>query len=179
MSTIVQKVYGTDGPQIKHLEKIKEEYDFVKSDGDDSHQVPMWHTLSNLLDEFESDLANGLLDSIELVATGEVLSDLVVLAKEKLTENKDVAAVLISAAFEDAAKRLARHNKLWNGGDLSTAINALKGKARIIQGAQVAFADGCLKLRNQALHADWQNIQPLEVQTAISFVETFLMTQFH
>ena len=61
----------------------------------------------------KSDYDGGYLFDLNKSISGEVFSDFVVAAKNALAENqKDVAAVLACAAFEDALKRYATLNGL-------------------------------------------------------------------
>jgi hypothetical protein len=97
-----------------------------------------------------------------------------------LDENhKDVAAVLASAALEDAMKKLAKKNgvTLEENADLTKIINALKA-ARVVRGTQASMLTGMLRIRNAAMHAKWQEIDVPEVRGLIAFVEGLLALHF-
>lgn len=85
--------------------------------------------------------------------------DFIVLAKQSLAEGyKDVAAVLASAALEDSLKRYAIANGLSvDDGSMTGVINALKSKG-LVSGAQKSLLDAMPKIRNYAMHTDWEKI---------------------
>ena len=99
----------------------------------------------------------GYLFDVERDISAEIFSDFVVLAKQALAEdNKDVAAVLASAALEDALKRHATSNGLnVDEAPMSEVINALKSKG-LVSGAQKMLA-AMVQTRNHAMHAKWKN----------------------
>jgi hypothetical protein len=126
-----------------------------------------------------NDFDCGLVD-IDSVIAGEIFADFTRLASRALEEgHKDVAAVLASAALEDAMKKLAMKNgiTLSDNSDLSQIINALKS-ARVIGGTQAAMLSGMPKLRNAAMHADWGKITDPEVRGLIAFVEGLIALHF-
>ncbi len=122
---------------------------------------------------------NGFLFDLEVETAADVFGSFASAAKHAMKENKkDVAAVIASAALEDALKRFAVRSGL-NIGDktMATVINALKSKG-LVSGAQKSLLDGMLKTRNSAMHADWNKITEPEVSSLIGFVEQFLLTSF-
>ena len=121
----------------------------------------------------------GYIFDVELDVAGDIFEDFVVLAKRALAENnKDVAAVLASAALEDALKRYAMLNDLDVGdATMSNVINALKSKS-LVSGAQKSMLTAMLQIRNAAMHADWKKITDPDVSGLIGFVEQFLLTNF-
>jgi len=126
-----------------------------------------------------SDFEGGFIESLEVSLSGEVLGDFLGLAKAALDEgHKDVAAVLASAALEDALKRFAVRNGLTvDDKTMQDIVNALKGKG-LVGGAQKALLDTMPKLRDYAMHANWEKFTPESVGGMIGFVETFLLTHF-
>ena len=121
----------------------------------------------------------GYIFDVELDVAGDIFGDFVVLAKRALAENnKDVAAVLASAALEDALKRYAMLNDLdVSDATMSNVINALKSKS-LVSGAQKSMLTAMLQIRNAAMHADWKKITDPDVSGLIGFVEQFLLTNF-
>jgi len=113
------------------------------------------------------------------VFSGEIFSDLVVLAKEALANaNDNAAAVLSCAALEDALKRFA----IMNGIDVSDrkmqdVVNALKAKG-LVTGARKGLLDAMPKIRDYAMHANWEKITRPEISSVIGFVEEFLLSHF-
>ena len=127
----------------------------------------------------KSDFENGFLVRVENAVTGELLGDFVRLSKTALDQNhKDVAAVLASAALEDALKRYA----VSQGLDVSEkvmqeVVSALKSKG-LVQGATKTLLDNMPKLRDYAMHANWEKLTPEDVRSIIGFVEEFLIQRF-
>jgi hypothetical protein len=76
-------------------------------------------------------------------------------------------------------KKLATKNGITLADDagLSKIIDALKS-ARVIGGTQAAMLSGMPKLRNAAMHADWQKITDPEVRALIGFVEGLIALHF-
>ena len=60
---------------------------------------------------------------------------------------------------------------------MQEVINALKAKG-LVSGPQKSLLDSMPKVRNAAMHADWQKITPQDVGSVIGYVEQFLMTHF-
>ena len=120
-----------------------------------------------------------LLFDLEIETAADVFGSFVAVAQQAMKENnKDVAAVIASAALEDALKRYAVRNGLnVDGKTMATVVNALKSKG-LVSGAQKPLLDGMLKTRNSAMHADWDKITEPEVSSLTGFVEQFLLTNF-
>jgi len=60
---------------------------------------------------------------------------------------------------------------------MSQVIGALKSQG-LVQGAQKAMLDAMLKIRNKAMHAEWDKVSETEVGSVIGFVEQFLLKHF-
>jgi hypothetical protein len=127
----------------------------------------------------KADYEAGCYTTVERLVSGEVFGDFITAAKRALDEgNKDVAAVLASAATEDALKRWAKANGLNVAGkDMSAVIAALKSKG-LIGGAQKSILETVPKIRNAAMHADWNKIGSVEVGGLIGFTQQFLIENF-
>ena len=121
----------------------------------------------------------GYVFNVELEVSGEIFGDFVVLAKQSLAEgHKDVAAVLASAALEDALKRHATISGLdVTNSTLAQVIGALKSKG-LVSGARKSMLDAMLKIRNSAMHADWEKVTEPDVNSIVGFVEQFLLSEF-
>ena len=132
-------------------------------------------SLSNVREELEA----GLIRNVSKEVAGEVIGDLVVLAKAELKEGFiPVAAVLASAALEDALKRKAEELGLdVEDKSLDDVINALKSKS-FFRGAQTKIITSFVRLRNYAMHAEWKKIQETDVSSLIGFLEPFLLDHF-
>ena len=104
-----------------------------------------------------------------------MLGDFLTLARESHDEgHEEVAAVLSSAALEDALKRCAKERGLnVQGKNMMTVVNALKSN-NIISKLQAKTLDGYTDFRNDALHADWDDIDSPTVISVIEFTDEFL-----
>ncbi len=111
--------------------------------------------------------------------TKELFGDFLNLAKESLKEGyKDVAAVLASASLEDSLKRFAKdNNRNLENENMSIVVNALKSKD-LVSGATNSLLDTVPKLRDYAMHANWEKITSEDVGSIIGFVEQFLIQHF-
>lgn len=128
----------------------------------------------------KEDFEGGYLFNVDLRVSGKVFGDFVTLAKHALSErHKDVAAVLACAALEDALKRYAAANDLSvDGKTMTEVVNALKGSG-LVSGAQKTLLDAMPRIRNHALHAEWDKLSEPDVNSVIGFVEQFLLTNFN
>jgi len=86
--------------------------------------------------------------------------------------------VLIAAAYEDVIRRMG--TELAGVADrrsLADVLDELK-RAGQLMGAQLTIAQGYLKFRNDALHADWQKLERASVVSVIGFVEQLILKHF-
>ncbi|MBX3661202.1 MAG: hypothetical protein KF804_01995 [Burkholderiales bacterium] len=136
-------------------------------------------SLGGVFRSAKEDFEGGYVFSVDLKVSGEVFGDFIVMAKQALLEgHKDVAAVLASAALEDALKRFAAANSLEvNDKSMQEVINALKSKG-LVAGAQKSLLDAMPKLRDHAMHANWEKIDASAVSGILGFVEQFLLSKF-
>ena len=136
-------------------------------------------TLQGIFLSAKEAFEGGYVFSIELSISGEIFGDFVVLAKQSLAEGyKDVAAVLASAALEDALKRYAKVNGLnVDGATMAKVISAIKSKG-LVSGARKSMLDTMLQIRNYTMHAEWEKVNEPEVNSIIGYVEQFLLQEF-
>ena len=127
----------------------------------------------------KDDIDAGYLHSVETLLSGEFFGDFLVMAKKSLVEgHKDVAAVLASAALEDVLKKYARlHDLDVDDKVMQDVVNALKSKG-LVTGPQKSLLDIMPKIRDYAMHANWEKITPQDVGSLIGYVEQFLLTYF-
>jgi len=165
---LVRAVFGTDSPHYQNFVTARD-----AADGSD-YGI---QAINGIFESAKEDFEGGYVFNVDLRVSGEVLGDFVALAKQALADgNKDVAAVLACAALEDALKRYAKANKLpIEGKTMQEVINALKG-AGLVQGAQKSLLDPMPKLRNMAMHADWDKFTEPDVNSVLGYVEQFLLT---
>ena len=136
-------------------------------------------TLQGIFLSAKEAFEGGYVFSIELSISGDIFGDFVVLAKQSLAEGyKDVAAVLASAALEDALKRYAKVNGLnVDGATMAKVISAIKSKG-LVSGARKSMLDTMLQIRNYTMHAEWEKVNEPEVNSIIGYVEQFLLQEF-
>ncbi len=130
----------------------------------------------------KAELEAGLVGSLRVQATGEVLADLVSLSKEVLADRteaaKNVTAVLVAAAFEDLMRRMGiEFAGVAGRPSLQDVITALKD-AGVLKGGEIGTAQSFLKFRNDSLHADWANVSRAQVESCIAFMDAMLVKHF-
>ncbi len=174
-STSVLNLLENAFGQSVHYQNFRKIYD-------DSSGLPLKKHLEaarGVFDAAKEDYEGGHVFSLEKAVSGEVFGDFVILAKRSLSEGfKDVAAVLACAALEDALKRYARAERLnVDEADMQQVVNALKSEG-LVSGAQKTLLDPMPKIRDFAMHANWNKITPESVRGIIGFVEQFLIEKF-
>ena len=167
---LIRAVFGEESPHYTNFAEA------LKKCGGRDYEIG---ALQGVFQSAKEDFEGGYVFNVDLRISGEVFGDFVVLAKQSLTEgHKDVAAVLASAALEDALKRYANAEGLnTDNQSMSEVINALKSK-RLVSGAQRSLLDAMPRIRNFAMHANWEKISEPDVNSIIGFVEQFLLTKF-
>jgi replication-associated recombination protein RarA len=179
--TLMTSLYGGDSHQVDTL--LQRRADIARTDKVEGVRrietiLAVQGALGNLRQEVQADL----LTSLEHRIASDVLSDLVQLARVVLQEAgdgpKNVAAVLVAAAYEDTIRRIAKEHAGVIGQDkLDTVIGKLKD-AGLLVAPQLGIALGYLNFRNRALHAEWENIDRTSVTSALAFVEELLLKRF-
>ena len=174
---ILDVLYGSKSQKCKAYIDRHNAY-IRNSEGSREGLYIMVNVSSGVLKSIKDEIETGLIGNLELQSQGGIFGDFVTLARESLDDNKDVAAVLISAALEDTLKRFALQNGLdVPDADMSEVINALKSQG-LLRGPQAAVVQSYVKLRNKAFHAEWDSIEKETVNSAIGFTETFLLEHF-
>ena len=167
---LIKAVFGEESPHYINFTSRLDKYSGYESEV---------HTLQGVFRSAKEDFEGGYVFNVDLRISGEVFGDFVVLAQQSLAEGyKDVAAVLASAALEDALKRYAKAEGLnIDNQSMPEVINALKAKG-LVSGPQKSLLNAMPRIRNSAMHADWGKISELEVSSIIGFVERLLLTKF-
>ncbi len=162
--------YGENSNYYKNFDKLYHHFNYYESE---------LNIGKGIFAAAKIDYESGFYFSLEKQISGEIFGNFIVLAKTALSENnKDVAAVLASAALEDALKKYAILNGIdVNDKTMSEVVNGLKSKG-LVQGAQKSLLESMPKIRNYAMHADWNKITPQDVGGIIGFVEHFLLSNF-
>ena len=143
--------------------------------------VTRWvEVLYSIFQAAKSDYEKGYAHSVDLRISGEVYGDFIKLAKVTLENGElSVASVLATASLEDVLKRFARsHGINTNGRTMSDVIGALKAKDGLLRRSTIETLKPFPKIRNLALHADWDKLSIPSVASVISFVEKFLIQYF-
>lgn len=168
--SLILKVFGEGTP---HYQNFLIQFNACSGS---NHDV---NALRGIFLSAKDDFEGGYVFDVDLRVSGEVFGDFIGLAKQSLAEgNKDVAAVLACAALEDALKRFALANDLSvEDKGMQDVVNALKG-AGLVAGAQKSLLDAMPRIRNFALHANWDKISEPDVGSVLAFVEQFLLTKF-
>ena len=170
VESLIKTACGADSPYYFNFIKARE-----KCRGGEIELKALAGIFQSAKEAFDG----GYLFDVERDISAEIFGDIVVLAKQALAEdNKDVAAVLASAALEDALKRHATSNGLnVDEASMSNVINALKSKG-LVSGAQKSMLAAMLQMRNHAMHARWEKFEKPDVSSLVGFVEQFLLTHF-
>jgi hypothetical protein len=130
----------------------------------------------------KAELQAGLVQNLRIAVSGELLAELIRLGKDALEEHgpeaKNIAAVLVAAAFEGTMRRMGEELAHISGRpDLQDIITALKN-ANILRGGAVGTAQSYLKFRNDSLHADWDKVERPQIQSCIGFLDEILLRHF-
>lgn len=181
-TTLIAAVHGAASPQLKALHQAIENAQGSVRHFPSAIQFSIAEALKGALKNLQSEIDAGAIGSISRGVSGEVLGDIVGLAKAALAENnpnsKNVAAVLAAAAFEDTIRRMgAAFAGVDDRRDLQDVVTELK-KAGILEGPQLSLTLSHLKFRNDALHADWDKIDKVGVSTALQLVQELLLKHF-
>ncbi len=152
---------------------------FAKSYSSCNGREGSFNALRGVFNAAKADFDGGYMFNVEALVSGEIFGDFVVAAKHAVAEGrKDVAAVLACAALEDSLKRYAALNGLQVGDKpMQEVVNALKTKG-LVSGAQKSLLDAMPKIRDYAMHANWDKIRIEDVNGVIGFVESFLLAKF-
>ena len=175
---ILEMFYGNDSEKLKGYLKYYNNYLDERHPYAEVKQIRIRNATYGILKSIKSEVDSGLIGNLELQAQGGIFGDFIILAKEFLDENKDVSAVLVSAALEDALKRFALQNALGvEDANMEQVINALKSKG-LMKDPQASLAKTHKQLRKYAFHANWDKIDKTSVSSAIGFTENFILENF-
>jgi hypothetical protein len=130
----------------------------------------------------KAELEAGLIVRLRVAVAGEILAELIGLAKDVMAdrteEAKNAGAVVLAAAYEGLMRRMGEEFAGVTGRPkLEEVINALK-TANVLKGGQVGTAQSYLKFRNDSLHADWKNVDRSQVESCLAFSEALVVKHF-
>lgn len=168
--SLIKAVFGQESPHYQNFES-----ELKDCNGDGQYIKALQGIFMSAKEAYEG----GYVFNVELSISGEIFGDFVVLAKQSLAEGyKDVAAVLASAALEDALKRYAKVNGINVDDAVMTKVVGAIKSAGLVSGARKSMLDAMPKIRNYAMHAEWDKVTEPDVNSIIGFVEQFLLTEF-
>jgi hypothetical protein len=172
-TSMISAFYGPESPQMRTFRSTAE--------GTQKSIVLSMHAKATIRN-IQAEIRAGLIKSVRALLTGEIVAELLTLAKEVLTDNseaaKNVGCVLVAAAFEDVIRRMgAEFAGVVDRPKLEQVINLLK-QQDVLKGGEPAIAQGYLKFRNDSLHADWKNVERSQVQSCLAFTEALLLKHF-
>jgi uncharacterized protein YutE (UPF0331/DUF86 family) len=130
---------------------------------------------TGILRRLSEDIDNGLITSITIAASAEVLDDLLDQAKEYHKRgNKEGAAILATVIFEDSVRRLARASEISDAGTKADQIISELDKRDVITGVMAKRCRVAAGVRNHALHAQWDELSLEDVGDVIRLTHQLL-----
>lgn len=164
--SLLQITFGESSPHFNNFSRLYNGFQYNPSELDVANAILL---------AAKEDYEGGYFSKLESSILGGILGDFISLAKASLSEGyKDVAAVLACAALEDALKRIAVANSIdVQDKVMQDVIAALKAKG-LVGGGQKALLAPMPKLRDYAMHANWDKLKQEDVSGIIGFVEKFL-----
>jgi hypothetical protein len=180
-ASMLAALCGPESPQMKQLQSgcdSVEKKAIAAQDLDFRLKNHAFAVIRNTLAELDA----GLIVNLRVAIAGEVLVEMIRLAKDILVDHteeaKNVAAVLIAAAYEGLMRRMGEEFAGVAGRPkLEEVIGALK-TADVFKGATVGIAQSYLKFRNDSLHADWKKVDRSQAETCLAFSESLLLKHF-
>lgn len=166
--------YGSGSQQ---LEMIRRRAETIPREKGSAHpEILVYEFAVGCIQNMAAEIKGGLVQNIRLGVVGEVLADLVSMARDALSEKSvPVASVLTAAAFEDLLRRLGQEKAgVTNRIKLDQVLTELKEKG-VLQGGEPGLAQSFLKFRNDSLHADWNNVTESQVASCLGLVDSLII----
>ena len=131
--------------------------------------------MASMLQHLLSDLDAGLLTTVANQARAETFDDLLDHASEYFKEGrKDGAGVLATAVFEDTLRRIARSHDVEDQRVKSDVLITLLTQKDVITGVMAKRCRAAAGVRNQALHAQWEEFTLDDVNSVIVLTRELL-----
>ena len=170
-TSMLTALYGVESPQFR---RFREGLETVPSS--------FFAHARGVIAAANAELKAGLIVRLRVTVAGEILTELIRLAKDVLEERSDAAkntgAVLVASAFENLIRRMGEEFAgVTARPKLQDVITALKD-AGVLKGGQIGTATSYLKFRNDSLHADWQAVDRSQVESCLAFTESLLLKHF-
>ena len=174
-------LYGPESPQLKQFHIG---FEAIQESAGNGRQLDflIYSHARGVIKNTVAELQAGLVVRLRVAVAGEILNELIRLAKDILVdqteEAKNAAAVRSAAAYEGLIRRMGEEfASVTDRPKLEEVIGALK-TAAVFKGAEVGIAQSYLKFRNDSLHADWKNVDRSQVEACLSFSEILLSKHF-
>jgi hypothetical protein len=178
-TSMLTALYGEKSTQLRSFSEGYEAITKIK--GGNIPLLLCRHAIG-AINNAKAELEAGLIVSLRLQVSGEVLGELVGMGKEILASNtdaaKNVGSVMIAAAFEDLLRRMGSELAGVKGRPSLQEILVSIKDAGVLKGGEIGTAQSFLKFRNDSLHADWANISRAQVESCMAFVEAMLLKHF-
>ena len=179
--TVLSAAYGAESSQVRVIRTPVDEAYKDRGTRLLTRLREAVHITLGALENLKAELDAGLVGSLKRRLTGEVLTDLIQLARTLLSQQgdaKDVPAVLAAAAFEGTMRRMgSTFAGMMGGENLNDVLQALKNDG-VLVGPQFSIAQSYLPFRNKALHAEWNAIDRPAVSSVLGFVEELILQHF-
>jgi hypothetical protein len=166
--------YGSGSQQV---EIIKRRVDSIpKEKGSAYPEIMIYEFAVGCIENMVAEIKGGLVQNIRLGIVGEIVADLVSMAREALDgKSVPVAAVLAAAAFEDLMRRLGQEKAgITSRIKLDQVLIELKEKG-VLQGGEPGVAQSFLRFRNDSLHADWNNVTESQVSSCLGLLDSLII----
>lgn len=166
--------YGATSQQVETI-KLRSS-SIPKEKGSAFPEILVYEFAVGCVHNMAAEIKAGLVQNIRLGIVGEVLADLVSMAKDALNGGSiQVAAVLTAAAFEDLMRRLAEEKVgITSRIKLDQLLIELKEKG-VLQGGEPGVVQSFLKFRNDSLHADWNNVTESQVSSCLGLLDSLII----
>jgi hypothetical protein len=171
-ASMLTAFYGPESPQLAQF----------RNGCAGKHELGLLHHALGAIKAADRELKAGLIVNLRVAVAGEILTELIRLAKDILVDRTEAAthagSVLVAAAYEGVLRRMGEEFAgITNRPKLQDVITALKD-AGVLRGGQVGTAQSYLKFRNDSLHADWNAIDLSQVNSCLAFAESLLLKHF-
>lgn len=173
-NNIVTLLVNAESHYFKECAKVTESEDLNSG-------VPFWavQKLTGLLKSLKEEISLGFLKKIEYMVFATAFDDFLDHAEQfhkggQLMES----GVLASIVFEDSVRKIAEKNGIVQGGVSMDDLIDLLSKKEVITPVKAKRYKGLAGIRNQALHAQWDELDLRDIGSIIKgtkeIIETYL-----
>lgn len=177
-TSMITAFYGPESQQMRTFRATTEAIQKSKTGLGQDLSMHAKSTIKNI----QAEIGAGLVKSVRVLLTGEIVAELLALAKEILADDsetaKNVGGVLVASAFEDLMRRMAAEFAgVLDRPKLEQVIGILR-QQEVLKGGEGTTALGYLRFRNDSLHADWKNVELSQIRSCLTFIEILLLKHF-